>query len=71
MRTMNFLNQLFCTGGIGFAAFVGFLTAAVCRFWKTGKKEPMALMGLLAVLVYGAHNFSVISRFAAFRFCFC
>ena len=30
----EFLNQLFCTGGIGFAAFVGFLAAAVCRFWK-------------------------------------
>ena len=66
----EFLNQLFCTGGIGFAAFVGFLTAAVCRFWKNREKEPMALMGLLAVLVYGAHNFFCYQQVCCIPFLF-
>lgn len=66
----EFLNQLFCTGGIGFAAFVGFLAAAVCRFWKNREKEPMALMGLLAVLVYGAHNFFCYQQVCCIPFLF-
>ena len=66
----EFLNQLFCTGGIGFAAFVGFLVAAVCRFWKNREKEPMALMGLLAVLVYGAHNFFCYQQVCCIPFLF-
>ena len=66
----EFLNQLFCTGGIGFAAFVGFLATAVCRFWKNREKEPMALMGLLAVLVYGAHNFFCYQQVCCIPFLF-
>ena len=35
-----------------------------------GEKEPMALMGLLAVLVYGAHNFFCYQQVCCIPFLF-
>lgn len=66
----EFLNQLFCTGVIGLAAFIGFLAAAVQRFWKNREKAPMALMGMLAALVYCAHNFFCYQQICCIPFLF-
>ncbi len=53
----EFLNVTFCMGVIGLAAFAAIFAAACIRFLRALKTAPFALAGLLAVLVYGAHNF--------------
>lgn len=53
----EFLNVLFCMGLIGLAAFVAVFAAACVRFFKAQRLAPFALAGLLAALVYGAHDF--------------
>lgn len=53
----EFLNILFCMGIMGLAAFVWLLAAAFYGFWKERNENPLALVGILTVLVYSAHNF--------------
>lgn len=53
----EFLNILFCMGIMGLAAFVWLLAAAFRSFWEKRKTEPLALTGILVVMVYSAHNF--------------
>lgn len=53
----EFLNALFCLGILGFIAFAAIFAVAFLRFFQKRKEEPMAVMGMLAVLAYGAHNF--------------
>ena len=53
----EFLNVLFCMGIIGLAAFAAVFAAACARFFKARRLTPFALAGLLAALVYGAHDF--------------
>lgn len=53
----EFLNLLICVGIVGLAAFLLVLGAAAVRFYRIGKKRPFALIGLLTVCAYAAHNF--------------
>lgn len=53
----EFLNVLFCMGLIGLAAFAAVFAAACVRFFRAQRLAPFALAGLLAALVYGAHDF--------------
>lgn len=53
----EFLNVMFCMGLVGLAAFGLILFTALRRFWAGRKQNPYALLGVLAVLAYGAHNF--------------
>lgn len=53
----EFLNTLFNLGILGLIPFVMIFAAAVLRFFKNRKQMPLALMGMLAALVYAAHNF--------------
>lgn len=53
----EFLNTLFCMGIVGLITFSLIFVTAFCRFFKGRKEEMLLLMGMLAVLVYAAHNF--------------
>lgn len=53
----EFLNALFCLGIVGLLAYMRLFITAVCRFYRNLKKQPLVLLGMLAVLVYSAHNF--------------
>lgn len=53
----EFLNVMFCMGLVGLIAFGAVFIIAFRRFYQGRKKNPYALLGMLAVLSYGAHNF--------------
>ena len=53
----EFLNVLFCMGIVGLIAFTAIFAAAAVHFFQAQKTAAFALAGLLAALVYGAHNF--------------
>ena len=53
----EYLNLLICIGLAGMLAFVAMLIAAAVRFSRKGAQYPLALMGMLTVCVYAAHNF--------------
>lgn len=53
----EFLNTLFCLGAVGLLAFAMVFATAFRRFWKGRSAGMPVLMGMLAVLVYAAHNF--------------
>lgn len=53
----EFLNTMFCMGLTGLIAFGMIFIVAFWRFYQGRKKNPYALLGMLAVLSYGAHNF--------------
>lgn len=53
----EFLNVLFCMGIVGLIAFTAIFAAAAVHFFQAQKTAAVAMAGLLAALVYGAHNF--------------
>ncbi len=53
----EYLNLLICIGLAGMLAFVAMLIATAVRFSRKGAQYPLALMGMLTVCAYAAHNF--------------
>ncbi|MDO4292326.1 MAG: O-antigen ligase family protein [Eubacteriales bacterium] len=53
----EFLNTLFCLGIAGLVCFAAMFAAAMLRFGRLWQKAPFSLAGMLAAMVYAAHNF--------------
>lgn len=66
----EFLNLMLCMGIAGLAAFCMMLTAAFLRFYKEKYDSPYVFAGMLAALVYGAHNFFCYQQICCTPFLF-
>ena len=53
----EFVNTLFCMGIFGLISYLAVFFLAFRRFFIKRKECPLALMGALVVMAYGAHNF--------------